>query len=112
MVGAADLEVYQGDDYAATVTVANVTGTTPDLTGYTAHAQIRLTPADHSPKLIEMVTHVSPPNTILLSIPNAQTVTLIYAHYVWDLQVTAPDGTITTLLAGYVDVTQEVTREP
>jgi hypothetical protein len=31
--------------------------------------------------------------------------------YVWDLQLTAPDGAVETILAGNVQVTQEVTRE-
>ena len=36
MAGRADLAIYQGDDYAATVTVSNPDGTAANLAGYVA----------------------------------------------------------------------------
>jgi hypothetical protein len=110
MATRADLVLYQGDDYAATVTVSN--GLPPDevLVGYTAQAQIRESVADESPAvLIEIGTAVVSP-LIVLSIPRDQTVELCGGNYVWDLQLTAADGTVTTILAGAVRVTPEVTR--
>jgi hypothetical protein len=111
MVSSADLDIYQGDDYSATVSVLNDDGSTPDLTGSTAQAQIRLTPASTgAPILLSLAATVNPPNTVLLAASAADTVLLTYEHYVWDLQLTATNGAITTILAGYVNVTQEVTR--
>jgi hypothetical protein len=111
MLSKANLEIYQGDDYQGTVTVTN--GSTPPdqvLAGYTAQAQIRNGPADkNSAVVIQIQTAVTSPN-VLLTIPKAQTVTLQKSPYAWDLQLTAPDGTITTILAGQVIVTPEVTR--
>lgn len=107
----ADLRIYQGDDYAATVTVSN--GLAPDevIAGYTAQAQIREDVADNAPDvLVEIVTVVESPY-IFLSIRRDQSGSLRGGIYAWDLQITAPDGSITTILAGRARVTAEVTRE-
>jgi hypothetical protein len=109
MLTQTNLQIYQGDSYNATVTVLNQDGTVPDLTGYTAQAQIRISTADQSDVWVSMTTEVTPPNTILLSIMPADTTTLIYERFYWDMQVTAPNGTISTLLAGEVDVVLEIT---
>jgi len=110
MAASADLAIYQGDDYSAVVTVTS-NGTPPAtvLAGYTAQAQIRTAVADVSPAVVvQITTTVASPN-ITLSIPHTITKTLV-AQYVWDLQLTYQDGTITTILNGNVNITQEVTR--
>lgn len=110
MPSRADLQIYQGDDYAATVTVSN--GLPPDqvLVGYTAQAQIRADVADESSDvLVDIGAAVLSPS-IVLSIPRDQTASLCGGEYVWDLQITAVDGTVTTILVGVVRVTPEVTR--
>lgn len=109
MPNRADLQIYQGDDYTALVTVAN--GLPPDqvIAGYTAQAQIRENVADEADVIVvEIATAVASPN-ITLTIPAAETSSLC-GEYVWDLQITAPGGPTTTILAGAVRVTQEVTR--
>ena len=110
MADTADLNIYQGDDYSAIVTVSS--GSTPPaqvLAGYTAQAQIRQGPADIYPQIVVQIsTAVNSPN-VSLSIPHAVTTTLA-GQYVWDLQLTSSAGIITTILAGNVKVTQEVTR--
>jgi hypothetical protein len=112
MPGKADLLIYEGDDYSATVTVTNATTTPPDLTGFIAHAQIRNGPADSNTQVIVEVTATVSTNIVTLSIPAAQTVLLSKPLYAWDLQLHAPTGETTTILAGRVIVTAEVTREP
>ena len=111
MLTKANLMIYQGDDYAGVVTVSD--GVTPPgqvIAGYAAQAQIRAGPADSNPTVVvEIETAVASPD-INLTIPSAQTVALTTPPYSWDLQLTAPDGTITTVLAGAVYVTLEVTR--
>jgi len=111
MATKANLALYQGDDYSAVVTVTNGASGVPDLTGYTAQAQIRTAYADQQPAIAcEMATEITA-NTITLAIPHADTVTLA-GSYLWDLQIVDTAGVITTLLAGAVTVTPEVTREP
>jgi len=110
MLSRADLTVYQGDDYRATVEVTD--GVTPPdqiLTGYSALAQIRSGPADSNPAVIVAIqTAIASPYVNLL-IPHDQTIAL-KGKLVWDLQLTAPDGTITTVLAGSVFPTLEISR--
>jgi hypothetical protein len=107
----ANLVIYQGDDYSAVVTVLNGTGPA-DLTGYTAQAQIRPGPADRFRQIIaELGTSIDTANSLIyLSLPSATTTPLAGAFY-WDLQLTAPGGTVTTILAGVATITPEITRE-
>jgi hypothetical protein len=109
MPSAANLAIYQGDDYAAVVTVSGGS-TQPDISQYTAQAQIRLGPADSNAQVVvEIATQISSPQ-ITLSIPRDITAQLS-GKYAWDLQLIAPDGTVQTILAGNVWVTPEITRE-
>lgn len=106
----ADLTLYQGDDWAATVNVLNLDMSPADLTGYTAQAQIRRSVADQDPVVAaELQATVELPNLVLLFLSHAQT-TLLAGQYQWDLQLTSPQADIVTILAGGVNVTQEVTR--
>jgi hypothetical protein len=112
MVSQADIQLYQGDDWAGIVTVMDGDAPASLSGGYLAQAQIRLGPADSWPTLVEMGAFVDPivQGQINLSIPSASS-TLLTCNYLWDLQLTAPSGVVTTLLAGRVLVTQEITRE-
>jgi hypothetical protein len=108
-----NLNIYQGDDYAATVTVFYINGLPADLTGYTAQSQIRNGPADQDPiVLAEIVATVVPPNQVTLVIPGSVTTGLSGGSYAWDLQLTSPSGAITTIMAGSAISTSEITREP
>jgi hypothetical protein len=107
-----DLDIYQGDDWGATVTVLNEDGTTANLTGYTAQAQIRTGPADQSKYVMaEMTCAVALPNTVSLSLTHAQTLGLQDFFYVWDLQLITNQNMTVTIIRGQVNVTAEVTRE-
>lgn len=106
----ADLDIYQGDDYAAVVQVFNADGSIPDLTGVEMKSQIREKVADDEPAvLVEIACALMLPNVILLGIPHADT-TKLGGVYVWDLQLTLTDGAIVTILAGAARARQEVTR--
>jgi hypothetical protein len=105
-----NLQIYQGDDFAAMVTVLATDGTAADLTGYTPKAQIRRDVADRQPAVaMELTAVLELPNFISLSLTHDQTAMLM-GSYVWDLQITDGSGAITTILAGSMSVTQEVTR--
>ena len=109
----ANLSVYQGDDWAATVSVTNYDGSVPDLTGYTAQSQFREASADQDPDVAaELLCTVAPPNQISLFLDHDQTTLLTDPSYYWDLQIMSPAGDITTILTGSVNVTAEITREP
>lgn len=106
-----DLTVFQGDDYAAMVTVSNFDRTPADLTGYTAKAQMREGIADQSWWVsAEFLCAVVLPNLVSISLTSDQTTLLRQPAYLWDLQLISPDGIVTTLLGGSVAIIFEVTR--
>ena len=109
-VARADLSLYQGDTYKATVTVTNEDGSPADLTGYSAEAQLRTDVADKAPTVVaDMTAAIRAPNFVDLSLASSITDSLT-GRYAWDLQLVSGTGEITTVLAGKVLVTQEVTR--
>ena len=111
MPARADIGIYQGDDWGAFVTVLDAAGMNKDLTGYTAVAQVRRQVADKDPLIVAELTiaiQTAAPQ-ISLSLTHDQTAPLSES-YVWDLELTAPDGIVTTILAGAVRVIPEVTR--
>jgi hypothetical protein len=103
-----DLMVYAGDDLYLLVRVIDpTTGQPADLTGYTAASQIRVTP-DASATLAEFAATIDA-DGVRLHLLAADAATLTGAS-VWDVQLTSPDGTITTVAAGRVLAAPEVTR--
>jgi hypothetical protein len=105
----ANLNVYQGDDYAANVTVSNGTSA-PDLSAYTARAQIRNGPADLNPDVVVEIATSIAVNVVTLTIPATDTAGLTRPVYYWDLELTAPGGPNNTIMGGNVLVTAEITR--
>ena len=107
--GAADITLYQGDDFACVVDVSNADGTPADLTGYVVLAQLRRSVADEAPEVeLEFTTQING-SMILLSLTHEQTAGMI-DRYAWDLDLTDTAGMVTTVLAGRVAITQEVSR--
>ncbi|HSS09401.1 MAG TPA: hypothetical protein VLL25_05925 [Acidimicrobiales bacterium] len=105
-----DLNIFQGDTFAlqVVVSVAGEPATPADLAGYQAASQIRPTaPAEEV--LAEFEATITD-NVILLGLSPEKTAALPARGGVWDVQITAPDGRVTTLLRGRVAVTEQVTR--
>lgn len=101
-----DLALYRGDDFALEVIVTDPDGQPVDLTGYVAHSQIR--PAPDDPVLADMAAVVVA-NVVTVSMDAELAATLDGIPAVWDVQVTSPGGVVTTLAAGKVAVTKDVT---
>ena len=110
MAAKADLDIYQGDDYAAIVSVQNADGSPADISGYTAQAQIRSDVADNSPLILATMSAVVSSPNISLALGHTATAALAGGKFRWDLQIVSASGVITTILAGAVTVKQEVTR--
>ena len=102
-----NLQLYEGDDFNMTLTVTDNNGLSIDLTGGTAGAQVRIN-TDDATILASFDTSVAE-NVISLHLAGADT-TSLPLKTVWDCEIVAPDGTITTLVAGSINMTSEVTR--
>jgi hypothetical protein len=110
MAGIVGLNIYAGDDYEAVVTVVDDQGNPFDLTGYVAQSQIRTSLTDNSPTPAATFACTINSNQITMILDHTQTAGLTKSGYVWDIQVIDASGWITTLLAGGVSMTMEVTK--
>jgi len=104
--------VYRWGTRAADGTVSYV-----NLTGYTARYQLR---ASDDTLLLESAPgeislHVSPSGStengwVIVTIPATRTASLAVGRVVFDLELTAPDGTVTTIVRVTGVVEADVTR--
>ena len=108
----ANIFIDQGADFSVTVNVADVDGTTLDLAGYTAAAQMRKTYESTSTSGT-FTTAISNPTTdgqVTLSLTDTVTNALSPGRYVYDLNVTSSGGVTTRVVEGQAIVTPGVTR--
>jgi hypothetical protein len=112
MPGAYPLTLYRGDSYHWLFTLWTDAGkTTPaDLSGATAKAEIRNAPAGATiVSLVCTIPTAAPHNVVDVKLTAAASAGLP-ATGVWDLQITyTASGDVTTVLAGPVTVTADVT---
>lgn len=102
-----NLAIYRGDDVGFTLVVTTSPDYSPyDLTGGTVRAQVRTATV---PRAVagEFTVEIDG-NNVSLRLPAAVTATLP-ATGVWDCELTL-DGWVTTLTAGTVTVTSDVTE--
>lgn len=104
---AVDLVLYQGDDFTLLLEVSTPEDEPADLTGASARSQIRVTPPAQEVSA-EFSTSIEQ-NVIYLHLPNQEAAKLA-GHFAWDCKVQYADGQITTLAAGNVTATANVTR--
>jgi hypothetical protein len=101
-----NLTLYAGDDFGLTLTLTDQASQPVDLTGATVNAQIR----QKSGQPIEATfAYTIATNVITLNLTGTDTQDLS-GSYVWDCQVTYSDGVVSTIVAGSVKVTADVTR--
>jgi hypothetical protein len=114
--GTYDFCVDQGADFSAVLTwTAN--GEAVNLTGWSAHMQVRNGWADGPGSTVFLdlsssgsgLTLGGAAGTIQITITNAETSALTAGHYIYDLKMTSGSGLVTRLLAGSFMVTSEVT---
>ena len=102
-----NLLVYRGDNGKWQFKIwTDASKTTPvDLTGYTVKAELRNKPAGTT--IVPTTCTVTLPNivTMVLTAANAK----LAVSGVWDLQFTDSTGIVTTMVAGIVTVTPDVT---
>jgi hypothetical protein len=109
MPGTYSLAIYRGDTHAWRFTLWQDTAkTTPvDLTGIAVKAEIRDRPAGTVIQALTLV--VTLPNIIDASLTGAQTKAMPSTGGRWDLQLTDATGWVSTVLAGSVNVTGDIT---
>ena len=101
------LVVYAGDDFYVDVEVTNPDDSPMDLSDCTATAQIRISAEDNTIAGTFDCSIVG--NVITLHLSHDDSAT-IGDKNVWDCQIVNGAGDVTTLVAGTISTTPEVTR--
>jgi hypothetical protein len=104
--------IDRGGSVALAITIKDQAGNTADLTGYTAHLQVRDYPEAPS-TLLDLSTAnggiVIASNRLLIVLSAAQTAALTWWHGVYDMFLTSPNGTRYRILQGEAEVSEAVT---
>ena len=104
--------IDQGTTFSKQITVYETDGTTiQNLTGYTAASQIRKNYT--STAYTTILATIQTPATggvIVMSLTALKTAALKSGRYVYDLQITAADTTVTRVLEGIITIKPEVTK--
>ena len=110
-----ELNINQGSNLSLEIALKNANGTPLNLTGYTAHMQLRASYT--SPQVIvELTTEngrlVITPLTglVTLLLSAATTAALVAKTYVYDLEIVSASGFVTRMLQGEAVISPEVTR--
>lgn len=106
--GKMDLSIYRGDSYKWQYTLwVDEAKTIPaDLTGCTVKAEVRAGPG--TAVITTLATSITMPNKINVTLTAAVSATLPAAAK-WDLQLTYTTADVTTIVAGAVSVTSDIT---
>ena len=111
MATISNIFINQGANFSTTVTISDSNDSALDLTSYTALAMIRKT-YDSTNATTFTSTFDSDRTTgkIAISLSDTQTAALESGRYVYDLLITAVDGTKTRVVEGIATVNPSVSR--
>lgn len=101
-----DLAFWKGDSQEFIVRMNDELGEAIILTGYTPLAVMKA--SFNSATAYTFTTSVQNGNEIRVYLPSSISKTIPAGDYVWNLQITAPNGDVRTYLAGDVTVYAEV----
>lgn len=105
----ANLDIDQGSTFQTTINVTDENDDIVNLTGYTGVAQMR----KHytSSTSYSFTVSISPTiGTVTLSMTANATSNVVSGRYVYDCELTDPNGAVTRLIEGIATVTPQVTR--
>ena len=103
--------IDQGSTYSKSITVYENDGTTiQNLTGYTAASQLRKNYTSTAYTTINATINTPTNGIIVMSLTAVQTAALKSGRYVYDLQITAADSTVTRVIEGVITIRPEVTK--
>jgi hypothetical protein len=111
--GRYNIKVYQGSTFSL-APQWKIDGTYVNVTGYTAAMSVKNSPTSSS-TIISLtssngrITVGTTDGKFTLNLSAAETTALTAGNYVYDLEVTAPNGTVTRLLEGGFIVYEGVT---
>ena len=103
--------IDQGSTWSKQITVYETDGTTiQNLTGYTVASQLRKNYTSTAYTTINATNNSPTSGIIVMSLTATQTAALKSGRYVYHLQITAADGTVTRVIEGVITLRPEVTK--
>ena len=103
--------IDQGSTYSKSITVYETDGTTiQNLTGYTVASQVRKNYTSTNYTTINATNNDPTNGVIVMSLTAVQTAGMKAGRYVYDLQITAADGTVSRTIEGIITIKPEVTK--
>jgi len=106
--------IDQGADWYQNFVYQDSNSTPINLTGYTAELQLRSNVSDPIPALslttASGITITGSTGTLAIHATNAQTTSVSAGFYQYDLEITSPQGIITRLVYGQIQVSAAVSR--
>lgn len=111
--GRYNIKCYQGSTFSL-APQWKIDGTYVNVTGYTAVLTVKYSPSSETSIVVlstdnGRITVGTTDGKFTLALTAAQTTALAAGNYVYDLEVTAPDATVTRLLEGGFTVYEGVT---
>jgi hypothetical protein len=106
-----NLQIDQGSTFSKQITVYQTDGTTiQNLTGYTIASQVRKNYTSTNFVTINATNNDPTNGVIVMSLTATATAALKAGRYVYDLQITAADGTVSRTIEGIITIKPEVTK--
>jgi len=114
-----DFKIEQGATFQRTITWKDSNGNPIDLTGYKIRLQARINPNDKDPIIdlstspevggIEILTPAGN-GQFRITMDASDTASLDFAEALYDLEAEDPDGNVTRLLEGTIELSREITK--
>lgn len=104
------LDIDQGSDFSTDITLQNDNGTAMNLIGFTAASQFRKHPTSTTYYSFAIVIPQPSTGVIKLSLSSATSSSIKPGRYLFDLELTAADGTKTRVIEGMLTINAEITR--
>lgn len=109
MATKANIVIDQGSTFEVTFDLTDENGDPLNLTGYTVSSQLRKHYTSSNAVTFSCNTSGSNGNVTIALTAN-QTSSIINGRYVYDVELTNTDGTISRIIEGIATVTPQVTR--
>lgn len=110
MATVSNLYIDQGSDFSVVIDLTNQDGTPIDLTNYTIRSQFRKSYQSSSATTFEASVFSAHEGQIKLYLPASSSTNLNAGRFLYDVEITSPDGERKRVLEGIVVLTPEITK--
>lgn len=110
MATISNLFVDAGADYSNIITVAATNGQPLNLTGYTVASQMRKSYTSSTAYNFTATIHDATSGKVRLQLNSTQSSAIPAGRWLYDVEITSPNGYKTRVVEGIVTVSQQITQ--